>query len=280
MHAEHMMLVYEETPGIPVPVLEAGENTATAPHNIRLAVGNPDHQLDALHLFGHDQFGAVRPGVKRADLGARSPEPRHQRPERRPRRGVVEVRAAPAREVRRGARASTSRASAGISPAEALDALIKLEWVQAAQKRWLDESQRAVLTAGKRALGVDVANSEDGDEGAIARGKGSFCFEVEAFPCPNANDLGFRVHLEMNEQQIEPENVGVDSVGVGVGTVNELRKRDKWIRALNGGSNRRSGARATRRTTTTSARRCTGRRASIWRGARSRCRPTSSWRRT
>src|ERR1044072_4908768 len=33
MHAEHMLLLYEEMPGIPLPVIAAGENTCTAPHN-------------------------------------------------------------------------------------------------------------------------------------------------------------------------------------------------------------------------------------------------------
>jgi hypothetical protein len=49
MHRPHMMLIYEETPGIKMPVIKAGENTCTAPHNIRLFLGNPDNQQDALH---------------------------------------------------------------------------------------------------------------------------------------------------------------------------------------------------------------------------------------
>jgi hypothetical protein len=47
MHAEHMLLIYEEAPGINPAVLEAGANTCTAPHNMRLAMGNPDAQDDA-----------------------------------------------------------------------------------------------------------------------------------------------------------------------------------------------------------------------------------------
>lgn len=51
IHAEHMLLVYEEGPAIPAPVYAAGEHTSTAPHNLRLGVGNPDHQRDPLHDF-------------------------------------------------------------------------------------------------------------------------------------------------------------------------------------------------------------------------------------
>jgi hypothetical protein len=235
MHAEHMLLVYEETPGIPLAVLEAGENTATAPHNIRLAVGNPDHQLDTLHLFAHDQFGAVRPGMQAIRISALDHPNLVSGNE-----NVVPGAASRKSEQRRLAkygregRLYKSRIR-GISPAESVESLIKLEWVRAAQLRWLDEAQRPVLTAGKRALGVDVANSEDGDEAAISRWKGALCFEVPSFPCPNANNLGFDVHIEMRENRIEDEHVGVDGVGVGAGTVNELRKRDRWIKALGGG---------------------------------------------
>src|SRR5690349_10415278 len=51
MHAEHMLLIYEEAPGINPAIIEAGANTCTAPHNMRLAMGNPDSQDDALHQF-------------------------------------------------------------------------------------------------------------------------------------------------------------------------------------------------------------------------------------
>src|SRR5690606_19386872 len=51
MHAEHMLLVYEEMPGIPLPVITSGEHTSTGDHNLRLGLGNPDHQQDALHRF-------------------------------------------------------------------------------------------------------------------------------------------------------------------------------------------------------------------------------------
>jgi hypothetical protein len=238
MHAEHMMLVYEETPGIPLPVIEAGENTSTAPHNIRLALGNPDHQLDALHLFGHDQFGAVRPGVRAIRISALDhPNIVTENPNVVP--GAASQKSVWRRKAKYGedGRLYKSRIR-GLSPAEAQDALIKLEWVRRAQARWADENDKRVLTGNgkaKKALGVDVANSEDGDEAALSRWTGAYCTEVVAKPCPNANNLGFEVHIEMREQGIDEDHVGVDKVGVGVGAVNELRKRERWIQALGGG---------------------------------------------
>jgi len=50
-HAEHMLIILEETPGVPEPIITAFQNTCTAPHNLILAFGNPDHQFDTLHKF-------------------------------------------------------------------------------------------------------------------------------------------------------------------------------------------------------------------------------------
>lgn len=225
MHAEHMLLVYEEFPGIAWAVAEAGENTSTAPHNLRLGLGNPDNQFDALHRF------CVSPGVRHIRISALD-HPNLVSADDTIVPGAASRKTVARRLANYGetGRLYQSRVR-GISPSESAEALIKLEWVKAAQARWADPMYRM----GKKALGVDVANSVNGDEGAIARGEGACLVEVEAFPCPNANDLGFRVHLEMKDKSIEAEHVGVDSVGVGAGTVNELRKRDRWIKALGGG---------------------------------------------
>jgi hypothetical protein len=198
-------------------VLEAGENTATAPHNIRLAVGNPDHQLDALHLFGHDQFGAVRPGVRDPDLGARSPEPRVlNNPNIVPGAASWKSGRAPAREVRHGGRLYKSRIR-GISPAEAAEALIKLEWVQAAQKRWLDESQRAVLTAGKRGARRRRRQLGGRRRGRDRARQGRLLLRSRGVPLPERERPRIPRAPRDERAGIEPEHVGVDSVGVGVG---------------------------------------------------------------
>lgn len=238
MHAEHMLLIYEETPGIAFPVIEAGENTCTAEHNLRLAFGNPDYQLDALHLFGHDEMGIPRPGVRNVRISALD-HPNIVAKNSKLVPGAVTEKSLRWRTNKYGPehRLFKSRVR-GMSPAEAEDALIKLEWVQAAQERWFNENDKRILTNGgraKRALGVDVANSEDGDEAAIADGIGAWLETIEAFPCNNANNLGTQVRIRMRDENIADENVGVDDVGVGVGTINELRRFDHYVVAIGGG---------------------------------------------
>jgi hypothetical protein len=51
LHGPHMLFVMDEAPGINKPILEAIENTCTANHNLRLALGNPKSQNDTLHKF-------------------------------------------------------------------------------------------------------------------------------------------------------------------------------------------------------------------------------------
>lgn len=232
-HAEHMLIVFEEMPGINPAIPVAFENTCRAPHNLRLAFGNPDHQLDPLHLFcqgprtDHIIISAYdHPNIvtKNPNLipGAVSQQGIDDALEKARNNGGAENRMFKSR-VR------------GISPAEAADALIKLEWVQAAQAKWLDTATRAIMELqGSKALGVDVADSEDGDEGAIARGMGSVLQAVESFPCPNANNLGTRVAAEMTREGIMDDHVGVDDVGVGAGCQNELEHLNKYVRALHG----------------------------------------------
>ncbi|MFC1531617.1 hypothetical protein ACFL5T_05175 [Gemmatimonadota bacterium] len=50
-HAEHMLIITEETPGVHAAIMVAFENTSIAPHNLRVSVGNPDSVEDELHRF-------------------------------------------------------------------------------------------------------------------------------------------------------------------------------------------------------------------------------------
>lgn len=225
VHAPHMLLVTEETPGIDPSIMRALRNTRTGRHNLQLSLGNPDNQQDTLHKFCElASTTAIRisaldhPNVVTGDdvvPGAASPA------------GIALI----AEEDAPGTPMYDSRVR-GISPAEAVDALIKLSWVKAAQAR-----HAALLEAGgARAMGVDVANSEHGDKAAIAVFRGAALESVESKACPNANLLGAEVVARCQDRTapIAPEYVGIDPVGVGAGTVNECFRLGFHPRRLNG----------------------------------------------
>jgi phage terminase large subunit len=228
-HAEHMLIITEETPGMAPAVMVANENTCTGPHNLRLYLGNPDSQHDELHkacespgvlairisALDHPNVVAGDPSIV---PGAASRESNARRREKYGEEGRLYL----------------SRVR-GLSPAEASDALIKLAWCKAAARR-LFERAPELMGLGPPAMGVDVANSEEGDKAAIARGQGAALIEVRDFQCPDANQLAVDVKTEAEGLHIQSSYIGVDSVGVGAGTINKSREIDFAMMPLSGGS--------------------------------------------
>lgn len=218
-HARFMLWLLEEMAAIPRPTLNAAIGTSTAPENVILGQGNPDNQHDTLHTF------AKMPGVKPVRISALD------HPNVVTGRTVV-----PGAQSRRGIDRLASlwglndpmydSRVRGISPAQAADALIKLQWCHdAARLKETDPERYAKLLQGPMALGVDAAQSEAGDKAAIAKGTGAVLMEVNAFPCPNATKLGRQVYFDhIVPERIRPEHVGVDPVGVGAATVNALNE--------------------------------------------------------
>ncbi len=237
-HAEHMLIVTEETPGIHSAIMAAFENTRTDEHNLHLALGNPDHRADALHQF------CMKPYVRHVRISALD-HPNVVRGETVV-PGAVSGRRVEERgdEYGRDSRLYQSRVR-GICPAEAAEALIRLDWCKAATARFTEPNFRI----GEAALGVDVAASENGDRGAIASGVGACLLDVTSFPCPDPVKLGLDVGVRMDAEGIDARRVGVDSVGVGAATVGRLLEMGLRVQALNGGmravprSNREARAR-------------------------------------
>lgn len=224
-HEEHMLIIIEETPGVPSPIITAFQNTCTAPHNIILAFGNPDHQLDNLHKF------CSLPNVEHITISAYD-HPNIVLDDASFIPGACSQAGIKDMLVRYGSRENPlflSRAR-GISPGQSEDALIRLEWLNAAAERYkalTDERGKIDIAKilGDAALGVDVANSEAGDKAALAHGKGDVLLSVIDFHCPDSTQLGKRdVYHFMKEKNIIAERVGVDGVGVGAGTINGLKE--------------------------------------------------------
>ena len=223
-HGQDMLYVFEETPGVAEAIMTAFQNTCGSPNNLILALGNPDNQLDTLHKFC--QLNRVVPitisGFDHPNVVLGDP---YLMPGAQSEQGLVDMLD---RYKSKDNPMYLSRAR-GISPKQAKEALIRYEWIlRAVERRKAFEDAEGRLkieeVPGMKTRGVDVANSEDGDKAAIARGKGVVLIEVEDFPCPNANKLGEQVFNEMKSEGVAPSYVGVDGVGVGAGTVNELKR--------------------------------------------------------
>lgn len=229
-HAEHLLIILEETPGIKEPIMTALQDTCSAPHNLILALGNPDHQFDTLHKF------CSLPNVKYVRISGKDhPNVVLGKSDFIP--GATSREDISRKLLRyKGEDNPLFLASVrGISPSQSADSLIRLEWCYAARdrrKKYEDSKGKVIeeLIKGLPALGVDVANSEDGDKAAIAEGKGAVLFSVDDFQCPDSNQLGKRdVLRRMKDKKISDEYVGVDGIGVGAGTVNALKEMGRKV---------------------------------------------------
>jgi hypothetical protein len=210
-HNERQLIIVEETPGVKQAVLTAFEQTSVRPkQNLILALGNPDSQQDPLHTF------CLEDGVRHIRVSAYDHPNVVLKNDDIVKGAVTEggIRKALAR-WGAGSPLFESRVR-GVSPAQAVDALIRLEWLQEAAKR--------DAPGGAPAVGVDVANSENGDYAAIARGAGTRLDRVEEFSCPDANRMARERVAPFLEAGVSPKRIGVDGIGVGAGAVNELRR--------------------------------------------------------
>lgn len=229
-HAKDMLIITEETPGMDPAVMTAFENTCGADNNLRLAFGNPDSQTDQLHKLTQDPaFVAIRisaldhPNVVCGDTNI-VPGATSQR--------SVDNRA---NKYGKDSRLYLSRVR-GICPQESSDALIRWQWLYDAT-RMPPERVLAIQQTGPTALGVDVANSQNGDRASICAGVGGRIIEVPSWQCPDANRFATdRVIPYINMMHVHQKRVGVDVVGVGVGTFNEAKRVGYQLQPLNGGT--------------------------------------------
>jgi len=236
LHAPRLLILCDEMPGIPQPIITALENTATDPGNIIAGFGNPDNDTDPLAKFSR------KAGVQAIRISALD------HPNVVTGRTLVPGAVSRASIVKRAEDYGVesplygSRVQ-GIAPAQATDALIHRAWCDAAVARgraWSEPDARGktAMAGLPVAYGVDPSNSDGGDDAAVARFQGPLCTEVRASPCPDANVLGMTVWLRAQSDYVDPAHIGVDSIGVGAGTVNEMRRviGTASPMALNGGA--------------------------------------------
>ena len=241
-HRENMLIICEEASGIDPAIMTAFKNTCTGSNNLILALGNPDSEDDELGKFSRlENVKSFRvsaydhPNVvlnKEIYAGAVS-------------RISIERRRT---EYGEDNPLFQSRVR-GMTPSGSEDTLIKGEWINACDMNHKDYYYNEV--GSFNAVGVDVANSENGDMAALCWIKEGVIVEVQEFKCPNATHLAYNLVFtdaelmekkytnyytnKMRTMHVRKDCVGVDAVGVGVATINALLDERKEPIALSGG---------------------------------------------
>lgn len=222
-HAKHLLIIFEETPGIPQAIITAFQNTCVSEHNLILALGNPDNERDNLHRF------CLQENVEHIRISAYDhPNVVLKNPNFIPGAATEDGIKRIINHFGIDSPLALSR-TRGLSPKQSNDSLIKLDWCMNAVERYNEYcNEEGIINLNKVpgfiGLGVDVANSEFGDKAAFAFGKGEICYSIQDFQCPDSNQLGHQIYILMKEQNINEKYLGIDGVGVGAGTINTLKE--------------------------------------------------------
>lgn len=227
-HRERMLFVIDEMAGIPLSILNTIINTCSDPFkNQIVGVGNPDSETDTLHEFAqkehvkHIVISAYdHPNIvfKKNNLSA-------------PIAGAVTQESIDLRVKEYGELSNLVQSRVrGKSPKQSNESLIKLEWIEACVNT--NHEPLHIWNA----IGVDVANSTTGDKAAVCYGKANNLMELKEFQCPNANHLAYNLIYDnskliaknyhnynipkITDYEVVQQCIGIDSVGVGAGTVN------------------------------------------------------------
>jgi len=244
-HRKYMLFIIEECAGVPDPVITAIKNTCTGDFNAIIAVGNPDNVLDSLHKF------STLPYVEHIRISA------FDHPnivlKKTVIHGAVTQKSIDERKDEYGVESWLYKSRVrGICASQGVDSLIMYDWVVRAMMNDKKYEEIPDDTWSHNALGVDVANSKAGDQACLCWGKGNEVQSIHEFHCEDANALAHNLInndpavLEsqgrmyygtgtLEQWDVNFQNVGVDGVGIGVGTVNEFNALGWKIVSLTGG---------------------------------------------
>jgi phage terminase large subunit len=257
IHNKYQLFILDEAAGLETSVMTAIKNTNTDKSdgslNLILALGNPDSVTDALHVF------CQSPGVQGIRISA------YDHPnivfKRKIINGAVTKESIAIRTQEYGEESNLYKSRVrGIAPEQASDALIMMKWVLQCAK--FHPSYNGTKAApledipndvwSHNAVGVDVANSLNGDAACLAWGKGNELQELHEFQCPNATHLAENLVMsaetllilkrdnyntsKLSTYQVAGDRVGIDAVGIGVATVNKMVELGYSVQSLQGGS--------------------------------------------
>lgn len=226
-HEAHQLFIMEEGSGIADAIWNTVTATSGGSHNLVLGLTNPDSVHDPHHRFCMmSRVVAVRiSGFDHPNVVCDDPD---LIPGAITRQWITDR----AEEWGEGSN-RYQRFVQGIAPAQAEDSLIQMEWCLAAARRQDDKE----LRDGPLALGVDVADSPTGDASAFSHWQGAVCTHVHEARLEDASAVGREVFrlITSADAPIDPKRVALDSVGVGVSAINELKRLGVRVRHISGG---------------------------------------------
>jgi phage terminase large subunit len=201
-HAAEIMYVIDEAPGVPEEIYQTAEGALTTPGAISIMAGNPTRISGTFYRSHHED---------RQDWNCL-----HWRSDRSP---LVSKSFAEKMARKYGEQSFVYKIRVlGEFPTGNPDSLIPLELVAAAAERELDES---VWKKSPVVFGVDPARFGDDETGFCIR-QGRKVHETNGWGGLDTVQVAARVYMEAKKWK--PAAIFVDSIGIGAGVADQLRK--------------------------------------------------------
>lgn len=226
-HRKDMLFIFDEMQGVSQSAIETIENTCTGSNNLLLGLGNPDSKQDSLHKFcERDNISSyVVSGLDHPNVVLNN--------EMIP--GAVSRLSIKRRKEKYGEDSPfyMSRVR-GRCPDFSMDKLFNLDKFDICCEHEIE------FDNSEPAIGIDPANSVDGDDACAVYGLRNYCMQISSFKCIDGSMIPDNLMMESKDVQtkygaernynlnklsmfgIKPHNIGVDSIGVGVSTVSRF----------------------------------------------------------
>jgi hypothetical protein len=211
VHAEHVLLVVDEASGVPESVFEAAYGSMSGKNATTILLGNPTRSSGYFyetHTRLRDSWWTKQ--VSCLDSPLVSPD------------FINEM------EVKYGADSNAMRVRCyGEFPLAEDDTLISLHAVEQASKRTVEQPENTPVV-----WGLDVARYGD-DASVLCIRQGRHLMELHSWKKLSLMELAGRVLDLLHSSDEPPEEILVDSIGLGAGVLDRLRELDINARGVN-----------------------------------------------
>ena len=211
VHADHVLLVVDEASGVPESVFEAAYGSMSGKDATTILLGNPTRSSGYFyetHTRLRDSWWTKQ--VSCLDSPLVSPD------------FIQEM------ELKYGADSNAMRVRVlGEFPLAEDDTLISLHAVEQASKRKVEQPEGTPVV-----WGLDVARYGD-DASVLCIRQGRHLIELHSWKKLSLMELAGRVLDLLNSADEPPEEILVDSIGLGAGVLDRLRELDISARGVN-----------------------------------------------
>jgi len=211
VHADHVLLVVDEASGVPESVFEAAYGSMSGKDATTILLGNPTRSSGYFyetHTRLRDSWWTKQ--VSCLDSPLVSPD------------FIAEM------ELKYGADSNAMRVRVlGEFPLAEDDTLISLHAVEQASKRKVEQPEGTPVV-----WGLDVARYGD-DASVLCIRQGRHLMELHSWKKLSLMELSGRVLDLLNSADEPPEEILVDSIGLGAGVLDRLRELDISARGVN-----------------------------------------------